>query len=145
MDENNAKDPSRRIHLPAEGIVSQVSLTANDRPCGWRFEAEDDSPPEYEQLKAAKLPKLKPPGNPSRGLAKLWRFARTFINLLRRPVVVNDLPIHLQMESTDACNLNCTTCSRDIFVEKARLLEEEIWKKVIVEIRPTNINVSGIG
>jgi radical SAM protein with 4Fe4S-binding SPASM domain len=30
-------------------------------------------------------------------------------------------------------------------VEKARLLDDELWRKVIDEIRPTNINVSGIG
>jgi MoaA/NifB/PqqE/SkfB family radical SAM enzyme len=30
------------------------------------------------------------------------------LTMLRRPIVLKDYPLHLQLESTDACNLNCT-------------------------------------
>jgi radical SAM protein with 4Fe4S-binding SPASM domain len=51
----------------------------------------------------------------------------------------------MQLESTDACNLNCTTCSRDVIIDKASVLPEEHWKTVIGQMKPTNLNVSGIG
>jgi MoaA/NifB/PqqE/SkfB family radical SAM enzyme len=126
-------------------IYPRGSLTSNARPVGWKLESQPDFVPDPEETAHLKLPRLAPPSSPPKGLAKLWRFGRTFINLLRRPTVVNDLPIHLQMESTDACNLNCTTCSRDVIIDKAQLLDEKIWKKVIDETRPSNLNVSGIG
>lgn len=86
-----------------------------------------------------------PATDPRSRLAKLVRYGRKLFELIRRPAVSMQMPLHIQLESTDACNLHCTSCSRDMIVHKAHQLQEHQWKKVIDEIRPTNINVSGIG
>jgi radical SAM protein with 4Fe4S-binding SPASM domain len=132
------------VYIPVDQVITQGSLTNNARPAGWTHRDLSNSP-QAKERSSLKLPGLTAPARAPKGITKLWRFGRTFVNLLRRPEVVNDLPIHLQMESTDACNLNCTTCSRDILIKKSRLLDEKVWKKVIDETRPSNINVSGIG
>jgi len=144
MSEKSAKNSKNVISIPVDQIYSQDSLTNNAKPIGWKGELIADLPQD-EKSAIIKLPGLTAPDRVPTGLAKQWRFGKTLLNLLRRPKIVKDLPIHLQMESTDACNLNCTTCSRDIFIDKAKLLDEKVWKKVIDEIAPTNINVSGIG
>lgn len=133
------------VNISVKSSTHYQGLTDNPYPAGWHSSdlGTDEAGKWVDKVK--NIPKLTPPSKPPSGLIKLWRFGRTFLNLLRRPTVVKDLPIHLQMESTDACNLNCTTCSRDVFIEKAQLLDEKLWKKIITEIRPTNINVSGIG
>jgi radical SAM protein with 4Fe4S-binding SPASM domain len=144
MSEKSARKSQDVISIPVDQIYSQDSLTNNAKPIGWKGEFIDNTAQDSKPA-TIKLPGLTAPDRVPTGLAKQWRFGKTLLNLLRRPKIVNDLPIHLQMESTDACNLNCTTCSRDIFIDKAKLLDEKIWKKVIDEIVPTNINVSGIG
>jgi len=91
------------------------------------------------------MPWVKPPTGPPKGLSLLLRYSRMVLSMLRRPATLKHLPLHVQLESTDACNLHCTTCSRDMIVDKAQVLDEELWKKIIDELRPSNINVSGIG
>jgi radical SAM protein with 4Fe4S-binding SPASM domain len=144
MNEKFTGKSRDNVYLPVDQATPRDSLTNNAHPAGWTHQDLLNTP-QAKERSSLKLPGLAAPARAPKGITKLLRFGRTFINLLRRPEVVNDLPIHLQMESTDACNLNCTTCSRDIFIKKARLLDEKIWKKVIDEVRPTNINVSGIG
>lgn len=79
------------------------------------------------------------------GLGKFWRYAMGLLTMLRRASVVREYPVHIQIESTDACNLHCTSCSRDVLVDKPSILREDQWKKVLNELRPANVNVSGIG
>ena len=132
--------------VPMASIKSYSGLTARPDPAGWAGPTDEHKNPNRAAATASKASRttLRPALEPS-GIRKMFRFAKGLITMLRRPIVMKDYPIHLQLESTDACNLNCTTCSRDILVEKASLLKTEYWRSIIDEMRPTNINVSGIG
>ena len=90
-------------------------------------------------------PKLGIPRAATTTVARGLRYARTLWSMLWRRPIVASLPVHLQLESTDACNLHCTSCSRDMIVSRSQLLDESLWKKIIDELKPLNINVSGIG
>jgi radical SAM protein with 4Fe4S-binding SPASM domain len=127
-------------------IKSFSGLTAQHEPEGWSGPTDKEKNPNRAAATASKASRItvRPALEPS-GISKMIRFARGLLTMLRRPIVMKDYPIHLQLESTDACNLNCTTCSRDILVEKASLLGRKLWHRIIDEMRPTNINVSGIG
>lgn len=132
--------------LPRNRLASFNGLTSQPLPQGWKLPVEpmSKSARAGKTAKKARRVRMRKAIEPT-GRKKLWRYARGFLNMLRRPIVMRDYPIHLQLESTDACNLNCTTCSRDIIVTRASLLKTEYWKGIIDEMRPSNINVSGIG
>lgn len=130
---------------PLTELRKRPQLTAEPYPVGWpgqikvitaRASQDDDDRSAGVKLRKTGTPK---------GMSKLFRFAWGFLTMLRRPIVNKRYPIHMQLESTDACNLNCTTCSRDVIIDKASVLPEEHWKTVIDQMKPTNLNVSGIG
>ena len=131
--------------VPRNQLANYTALTSQPFPAGWK---ETTRAPETRRARKAASKamrtKLRKPQAPD-GRNRLLRYALGIWNMLRRPVVMRDYPIHLQLESTDACNLNCTTCSRDVIVGKASLLKTSYWKGIIDELRPSNINVSGIG
>lgn len=132
--------------IPLTRLKNHAGLTAQRYPEGWKGPLDEFEDPNRAAATAAKAArtKVRPALKPS-GISKMLRFAKGLFTMLRRPIVMKDYPIHLQLESTDACNLNCTTCSRDVLIEKATLLDEKLWRSIIDEMRPTNINVSGIG
>lgn len=132
--------------LPMDRLAAFHGLTSRPAPAGWTGPlnlAPGKRPADKAADKARRF-RVRSPIAPV-GRKKLWRYAVGMFNMLRRPVVMREYPIHLQLESTDACNLNCTTCSRDVIVTRASLLKTEYWKGIIDEMRPSNINVSGIG
>ena len=120
-------------NLPAKAaepdIKRQPGLSAKAAPVGWGdIKLEFDTSGPKPRIKPA--PRLGLPGHPT-GINKLWRYFRAVLTMLRRPAVVSHPPIHLQMESTDACNLHCMSCSRDLIVKRAKLLDEEkqaLWR-----------------
>jgi MoaA/NifB/PqqE/SkfB family radical SAM enzyme len=132
--------------LPKEVLVRQRELSQMPTPPGWPLrETDDHAAPRASRAGTGSVTvKVREALDPY-GWRKKLRFAVGFWNMLRRPTVMRTYPIHLQLESTDACNLNCTTCSRDVIVRKASMLDDQLWKKIIDEMKPTNINVSGIG
>ena len=126
--------------------ASYPGLTDRARPVAWPDRLESPPPPEVAAAGAptVEVKKAIPP-SAFAGFGRHARFAKGFLTMLRSPEVVHDYPVHIQLEVTDACNLHCTTCSRDVIVQKPSVLPEETWKRVIDELAPTNINVSGIG
>ncbi len=66
-------------------------------------------------------------------------------NIFRRKNTVLGLPLHIQVETTNACNLMCLSCHRDILYPKPTLMKFEAFRKIYNEIRPEKINVSGLG
>lgn len=135
------QDTRRAARLPR--------ITLNPNPAGWteRQAAVHTAPrPKREDdRQGPAAPDLRPPRKEQGRLGRLLRNAMALLTMLRRKPVAGTLPVHLQMESTDACNLHCTSCSRDMIVDRAQLLDEALWKKIIDETRPMNVNVSGIG
>lgn len=76
---------------------------------------------------------------------KSVRKIKAGINTLTKRLKVSDPPIHIQLEPTTACNLACITCSRDLFIKKSRHMKLEEFKRVIEQIRPLKITLSGFG
>ena len=66
-------------------------------------------------------------------------------NILFKPIVVKPLPLHLQLEITDACNLRCITCSRDQIIENPKIMSFGKFKEIYDNIKPQKINISGLG
>ncbi|MHC4942279.1 MAG: radical SAM protein [Planctomycetota bacterium] len=65
--------------------------------------------------------------------------------LVFKPLKVGIRPLHLQVEPTDACNQKCGMCYRDRLIEKPARMTLEQFQHVIDEVRPTNVNISGLG
>ncbi len=65
--------------------------------------------------------------------------------LTKRSGRVAGLPVHIQIEITNGCNLQCLSCHRDLLYPKATTMSFENLRKVFDDIRPIKINVSGIG
>ncbi len=134
--------PSALVQIrPRRLSDAPAGLTDQPDPLGWRF----PSPPQPEVDLTVTAPPLARPLPPSNGFKRALRYMRTLREMIRRGEEVKQYPLHIQMESTDACNLHCTSCSRDMLVDRAKLLTRDQWKGVIDEVRPTNLNVSGIG
>lgn len=66
-------------------------------------------------------------------------------NIFRRSKKATGLPIHIQVETTNACNLRCASCHRDMLYPNPKMMKLEQFKKIFDEVRPENINVSGLG
>jgi radical SAM protein with 4Fe4S-binding SPASM domain len=66
-------------------------------------------------------------------------------NVICRPLIVKSLPRHVQIEITTFCNMNCLSCGRRYIIDKPKHMSYETFKKVYDEIRPRNINLSGLG
>jgi len=144
------KDSSNGSESPefasGDRLLQLPGLTSRSEPVGWNV-GPDPLPAPVRSAAAERGPGqvvVKRALQPT-GWKRMWRYAMGLATMLRRGVVVKRYPVHLQLESTDACNLNCTTCSRDVLVDKSTLLDRELWKKVIDELQPANLNVSGIG
>ena len=115
--------------MKSYGIDQVTGITNEHAPVDWdpvvRKELDSDL-----KIDHGTSPSLEVDSGTMTSVGKLWRYFKTFKNLIIKPQIVDTMPIHLQLESTDACNLHCTSCSRDQFVKKPKLLSEILWKKV---------------
>jgi radical SAM protein with 4Fe4S-binding SPASM domain len=62
--------------------------------------------------------------------------------------IVNDFPLHLDIESTNACNLKCIMCPRNFMTEKIGYIEWALFQKLIDEgaghrLRSIKLNYRG--
>lgn len=80
---------------------------------------------------------------------KLIKYIHMALNLLlrksRKSGKVFGLPAHVQVEITNACNLLCQSCHRDLLYPETTTMAFEQFKKIYDEIHPVKINVSGLG
>lgn len=80
---------------------------------------------------------------------KLKKYSQFLVNLTARKLLrsgeIIGLPLHLQVEITNDCNLLCESCHRDLLYPKTTTMKFEEFKKIFDEIRPLKINVSGLG
>jgi radical SAM protein with 4Fe4S-binding SPASM domain len=47
--------------------------------------------------------------------------------------IVSDFPLHVDIESTNACNLRCTMCMRNFMTEDIGYMDWELFKRIIDE------------
>ena len=80
---------------------------------------------------------------------KIIKYVQLTLNVLFRNVRksgrVLGLPAHIQVEITNACNLRCQSCHRDLLYPKTTTMTFKQFKKIFDEIKPVKINVSGLG
>ncbi len=72
-------------------------------------------------------------------------YLKTLGNVLFKPLKVSQPPIHIQLEHTTYCNLACKTCCRSKFVTTSKHLSVENFQKVLSQIHPKKISLSGLG
>ncbi len=72
-------------------------------------------------------------------------YLKTLGNVLFKPFRVSQPPIHIQLEHTTYCNLNCKTCCRSKFVTKPKYLGVENFQRILKQIHPKKISLSGLG
>jgi len=73
------------------------------------------------------------------------RKIKSGFNVLRKPLNVNETPIHIQLEPTTACNLACRTCPHEEYIKTARHLSLDNFKRIYDQIKPQKITLSGLG
>lgn len=76
---------------------------------------------------------------------KSLRYITAFQNVLRRPRIVKSLPIHIQLEPTTYCNLNCKACTRETYLDHSEHLCAEQFQRIVEQIHPLKISLSGGG
>lgn len=75
----------------------------------------------------------------------MFEFFKIIPDILLKPLSVKHLPLHVQLETTTACNLNCLTCPRSDRIDSAQDMDFEIFKMIYDQIKPLRINLSGLG
>ncbi len=79
------------------------------------------------------------------GLSDLKKYLALAHDILIKPQRGVKLPRHVQVEVTSYCNMNCLSCGRRYIVKHPKHMDFHILKKIHDEIKPANINLSGLG
>lgn len=74
----------------------------------------------------------------------ILRNARTLHSLLFKPEISTVNPLHLQVEPTTACNMECMMCIRSKNQE-TYCLSFDTFRKLIDTVKPTKVNLTGNG
>jgi radical SAM protein with 4Fe4S-binding SPASM domain len=72
-------------------------------------------------------------------------YIKALSNVFFKPLEVHQLPIHIQLEPTTFCNLNCKSCGRSKYHETPKHLSLEDFEHIITQIRPLKMTLSGWG
>ncbi len=110
----------------------------------------DQTADRYEEsLHAALVPAARTPiGRGVRPLGVLEigsRYARALAATLTMPDRVRETPLHIQVEPSSACNLDCSFCSRSKVIPRPRNMKVDEFERILVEMRPHKITLSGYG
>ncbi|GAK57007.1 radical SAM domain protein, putative [Candidatus Vecturithrix granuli] len=65
--------------------------------------------------------------------------------VIRKPLVMRHTPIHIQLEPTTFCNLNCKMCGRSKYFSSSQHLGLEQFSRILKQIQPKKITLSGVG
>ncbi len=75
----------------------------------------------------------------------MLHYLKTLSNVVRKPLTMRQLPLHMQIEHTTYCNLDCTMCDRSKCVQTPKHLEFKQIAHMLEEVRPAKISLSGNG
>ncbi len=78
-------------------------------------------------------------------LTDLTKYVGLAKDILLKPCGGVNMPRHIQVEVTNYCNMNCLSCGRRYIVKKPKHMAFEELKTIYDAIRPSNINLSGLG
>lgn len=76
---------------------------------------------------------------------KLVRYLQSAANILFKPLRVDSSPIHLILEPTTYCPLNCIMCKRSKYIQQPAHLKLTEFKQIFDQIRPLRLTLSGLG
>ena len=76
---------------------------------------------------------------------KILKYFNAFQNVLWQPLTIKQLPIHIQLEPTTYCNLNCKACTRGKYLDHSEHLTMEKFQTTLESIRPLKVSLSGGG
>lgn len=69
----------------------------------------------------------------------------TVKNVFLKPLILRQLPLHIQLEPTTYCNFHCRTCSRSEYSKRDLHIGVEQFQHVISQIHPQKLTLSGFG
>ncbi len=75
----------------------------------------------------------------------LVRPAANLLSIVLKPRKALALPVYLHIEPTSRCHLSCIGCARDSVIKEGSDLALEDFKRIIDEVRPHYLALSGIG
>lgn len=78
-------------------------------------------------------------------VTKLVRYGRSIVSLLRRQDTVGLRPIHMQLEPTSRCNLDCPMCLRKEVFGVGTHMSYALFERVFGQIKPLHITLNGQG
>ena len=70
---------------------------------------------------------------------------KTANGIFFKPLKINYTPMHLFIEPSSFCNLDCIMCNRDTIIKNPANLKFETLKKIIESIKPMKVSFSGFG
>ena len=73
------------------------------------------------------------------------RYAQVCAMIALKPKRIPFKPVHVQIEPTDACNLDCSFCAHSKVIEKPRVMSLEEFHRIIDETQPKKVTLSGYG
>lgn len=72
-------------------------------------------------------------------------YLQILTQVARKPLTVKRPPVHLQLEPTTYCNLDCRMCGRAKHFSRSSHLSVEEFTTVLQRIRPRKLTLSGAG
>ncbi len=73
------------------------------------------------------------------------RYLNSIKNAVFKPLRCIDYPMHIYIEPSTACNINCVMCDRAKLIKHPKFMPLEKFKEIVDEIKPKFINFSGYG
>jgi MoaA/NifB/PqqE/SkfB family radical SAM enzyme len=81
----------------------------------------------------------------SRSIDRLVRYARAVASIVARRVKVRARPIHMQIEPTSKCNLECPMCLRKEVFGAGSHMGYALFERVFQQVRPLHMTLNGQG
>jgi radical SAM protein with 4Fe4S-binding SPASM domain len=73
------------------------------------------------------------------------RYLTALAMVALKPAKVPALPIHVQVEPTDKCNMDCSFCAHSKVIQHPRSMNLEEFQGIVDTIHPKKITLSGYG
>ncbi len=75
----------------------------------------------------------------------LKNYIQTGHNVIFKPLTLSQMPIHLHVEHTTYCNLDCKTCNRLKYLTRPKHLRVGDFKRILAQTHPKKLSLTGIG
>jgi len=73
------------------------------------------------------------------------KYVNALFNVVLKPQTMRQMPIHIQVEHTTYCNLDCKSCERSKFITQPQHLSLETFTRIVDQVQPEKITLGGLG